>query len=100
MPKKVWKNVFVGRTPEGKPLFERKKVTVLKKGETPLPPEPVEENLDLPQPEGNIRDLEVEKPFLSPKFTPPTFASKVSEALDEKQDNIPERKSSSVEKES
>ena len=100
MPKKVWKNVFVGKTPEGKPLFERRRVTVLKKGETPLPPEPVEENLDLPQPEGNFKGLEVEKSLLPPKFIPPTFASKVSETLDEKQDNVSERESGSVEKES
>lgn len=40
--KHEWKSVYVGSNPEGKPIFKRRKVPVLKPGQ--IPPEPP--NLD------------------------------------------------------
>jgi hypothetical protein len=45
--KHEWKNIFLGKTPEGRSRFEKRKVPVLKPGQTP--PQPPDMNILPPQ---------------------------------------------------
>jgi hypothetical protein len=86
MPKKVWRNVLIGRNETtGKPYFGRRQVTVLEEGEIPPPPENFPEG-SIPKENTTIQSSKEREVFI-----PPTRTSMSSEAMQKKQDEAVNR---------